>query len=531
MKNKGYVLASLLVLSTVLLILGMGAMYMTEMGLRSLSAEQRWHRMEKAANAGINEAVNRIVNGENCGININLNFNNALVEVRTVWAGNGCFIWSRADIGNSRVVKTAIIPIDLPLGAANFVKLDTVFNNPINTWSVRSCDTNCQVPALMTGNELNPLPRTQGCTGSDAGYLRSYIIPYVPNAFGPNENLTSRVFNGASNRNELFNILNQGFGVNFRPNGEPTYDPPNFKCRLHGYRYCEVSTLDNNKIKCGNSIVFNDDGTYADTRIIITWSSKDALYNIIDNTNEQTIAKCENISLPNADLYFYGEFQGGGIIQAKSINLEDRWEGSCDDFLGDCISTPAYGIVHNVTFVTDNFQVKNKGIGSPRLHNVNIFAEKLRAEINRGTIMDVGVLYAGGPNGFMILDIAQGHTLGTEENPVLIIVDYKMEIHQYHGEGQSQINGLIYITENARSFKFRNSSNDSNHNKYLNLSGMLVSNSRNENYIPPHFAHTIIFRRDILNTLATKYSFVRRPGCGGGNSIGVTLIQTKITTY
>ena len=539
MKSKGFALVSVLVLSTVLLLMGMGAMYMSEMGFRSLSAEQRWHTLEKAANAGINQVVRQmeVFNGM-CNVNRDLNFNGARVEVQTERAVNGCFIWSRATLGDSRVVKTAIIRIDIPLGTANFVKLDD-FNLESGA-SISACDQNCQVPALLTGNDLNLV---SGSCSSTFDIGSNLSQAYVPNAFLPNENLTSRVFLRASKRDELLHRLNLGYQVIFRPDGTPYVDVRTHCDFRSQYQYCEVKS-EANKIQCGSLAGSGNNPQMGSAQINITYNNYYSYYDIRD-MNDQSIESCLDIALP--EVYFYNTFEGGRTIYANLIVLSNKQE--CVPVRRGVIQC---GVSYNpfvkgVTLVADEFVIRRQqstdSAANISASDVNIFARRLYLDNGIGywnvrINIDRALMYVGGSDGSLSLTQQTSQTSGFNDMPVmnidssLIIVDNKLETSL----NAATFGGLVYVTENAQRVDFEIG-------RYPGVSsfrGMFVSNSRGYNKLHLGANARMEFDPSVLNQIADRYAnppnqnlngFVRRPQCGVEYAIRVPLIQTKTTAY
>lgn len=55
MKEKGFALATTLVLGVAILVMGIAGMFVSEMGFRSISSEQAWHRAEKRQTQGFKQ--------------------------------------------------------------------------------------------------------------------------------------------------------------------------------------------------------------------------------------------------------------------------------------------------------------------------------------------------------------------------------------------------------------------------------------------------------------------------------------------
>ncbi|MEJ5339478.1 MAG: hypothetical protein WHS43_07475 [Aquificaceae bacterium] len=503
MREKGFALATTLVIAVVVLIMGMAGMYMTEMGFRSITSESRWHLAEKAANAGIMEATRRRFDGAECAnIGGTMNYNGASVEVQTADAGGACFVWSRATIGNARVVKVAVLTARTyaNLGAANFLELDGI--NLGGSGAIASCEEQCRTSALLTGNLVQNPPReneVQRCPNNPRG-TTALVDPYVPSAFPPGTDLTRDVFDGARNRAELLDLLSRNFGVSFATDGRPSLSTAGLpqECVNNNFSSCTAS---GNTISCGsgnNAVSFVWNGTAYEKR-----------------QGNATQAICERVNLGNnANLSFSGTFTGGGVVSASNVNLGN-------------------GTVNgqNLTLVASG-RVEDGGNGL-RVNNVNVFAYNIHLN-DRNIRWNGGLLYTGGgnatscsdppANGCFYIDLNSQSALGSEQNPVLIITDNNMVISR---NGTAEINGLVFATSNSRQFSIGSG------NGTFDINGMLIVNSTGQNAnnridISGNFE--IWFNSQVVRNLSNMFSFVKPPLCANVTA-GVPFIQTKTTTY
>lgn len=508
MRNRGFALVTVLVISTAILIMGMGAMYMSEMGFRSISAESRWHLVEKAANAGLMQTAGNIARGQfNCGGQQNLNLNGANVEVRTTSSGGACFLWARATSGNASVVKVGVLTApSTNHGAAVFRSLNNISVG--GSGAITSCDPNCRTSALVIGNSLNNPPTenlVSTCTNNPNG-VTALVDPYVPNAFSTNTDLTNRVFNNINNRGELLTTLSNNYRVQFN-DGRPT--------EISG---SPTDITDNNgnlkNISTGSNIdvckAYYNNCTGSDSAISCTGATNltfvwnGTSYDVRITGQNNNLFTCRNIDFgPNATLTLSG-FTGGGILAANQINLG---------------STTGVGN-NGITLVARNLTQDNAN--NITIISVNIFSQNITLD-NNGLIWEGGILYSGGAGvGNFNINLSSNSSLGTSTNPVLIISDNNINIQR---NGNAEINGLVFATSSNNNFSIGAG------NGNFSINGMVFSNSTSNNNINISENFSINFNANILRTLSQRYSFLRPPDCTANVSVSIPFMQTRTTTY
>lgn len=501
MRNKGFALATTLVIAVVVLVMGLAGMYVSEMGFRSLSAEQRWHLAEKAANAALMETARRIIDGTPCNsASGSMNFNNANVLVQTREAGGACFLWAQATLGNARVVKVSVITARslALLGAANFLYLDPD-SSLGGSGAIASCDDNCRTSALLTGNSLTRPPNehvVEQCPNNPRRGTTALVDPYVPNAFPPGHDLTGEIFDNLRNRDQLLEKLSEQFHVQFQ-NGAPVGISNRVLrvCTLSGLTTC--STTSNNNIRCGN--------------YDITWQG--GAYDIRHNNNIIE-RNCGGVDLGNATLSLTSGLRSGGALVARNINL-----GS-----GEVTGEGTNGL----TLIARN--LLEDGGNHLSVNSVNVFAQNIL--LNDQSIgWSGGVLYTGGgtatscsnppSNGCFYIDLNSNSRLGSQTQPVLIVVDNNMTIRR---NGNAEIYGLIFATSNSNEFVIGAG------NGTFDINGMVVDNSPSNNRINFSGNFEIWFNSDVIRALSNTYTFVKPPLCNPV-TVGIPFMQTKTTTY
>lgn len=502
--SKGFVLGIVLILGVAILIMGFAGMIMSEMGFKSLSAEARWHIVEKAANYGVMDSIEQLINGlTTCDKLDNkiLTVNGALVTIKTWEAGTSCFIWAKATYQNSRYIKTAVITnINTYSLAPVMVKRFSSFSLG-GAASIVNCDSNCPSPAIITGNLTGNVTGqvVTSCPNNPKGIL-SPITPVIDNK--PeylNVDFTDRLFY-ASNRRELLDKLSSEFRVSLS-NGTPI--------GIVG-RYTVIDNVPGGEFDvCQLTSVTNCSAnrqTISCSNINISWDSSLGKYKVT-REGSSNVALCNAIDFsPNAKIEF-SNFEGGGVLFANEIV-----------FKGDVNGVGPKGL----TLIARN-KAEDQA-NNINLKNVNVFAQNIYIDDNN-FVWEGGVIYSGGAGvGNLNLDIRAGTKIGNQSSPVLIITDNNVNIN---GQGNAEIYGLIFATDETNNFNTANGD--------FKLYGVMVSNSLKNNIYNANGNFDLYFRPDILEKLALRYSsLVKLPDCSSKKNLVKSifyLYQSKMGTY
>lgn len=495
--SRGMALIPTLTISLVALLLGFAAMYISEMGYRSISAEARWQMLEKVATGQAKVFANKIINGtEQCGTTTSGNLNGVNFNIVSIGAGGSCFIWSSATVGSSRVTKVTILslysstPLEPPAdyGAAVFRDLKNFSLS--GSASITSCDSQCQTSALITGNSLSnlhPEDQVSSCQNNPKG-ITALVDPYVVNADLREKDLTEVFFKDLKNRVQMLDRFSDEFKVIFS-NGTPV-GVKNPDC-IPGFNVNNC-TASGSKITCDNE------------QIDLTWNGS-FYVGKIGNAG----VSCWSIDFgQNAKVTFQG-FTGGGTVGANEI-----------EFSGN-----VYG--QDLTVIARNNIYDNQdGI---KISNVNMFAQNYDFNDNR-LVIEGGIIYSGGAgNGNLNLNLNSNSQIGTSTNPTLIISDNNINIQR---NGDASMNGVVFVTSENNNFSIGSG------NGNFAINGMVMSNSLKNNNGSISGNFSINFNRGIILKLAERYTFVNQPKCGSSTGTGnntntyrYNLIQTMTTVY
>ncbi|MCX7614065.1 MAG: hypothetical protein N2Z40_07625 [Caldimicrobium sp.] len=530
-KVKGFILGQTLILILALLIMGLTGLHISWMGFRTLSAEQRWHIVDRAANGGIMRASERIINGIwTCGLTSNETFGLANLQIKTQRAGNSCFIWTRADYRNATVVKIALLYYTLEgpsnLGAVNLKRLNNI--NLGGSASIVSCEVECKTPALMIGNIVtitNVSDNVTACPNNPNGII-STTKAYVSNAFPQDRDLTADVFQ-LNNRLELLNRFSNDYRVDFDNNGKPSgivgsyisitdqnggllanavnpQRPPSHDVCSASYNNCEASGT---VISCIGNTKLDFHWDLVNSRYIVK-NKENITINGINYNPNTTLAYCQALDLGNNAHLQVGSFIGGGFIAANQVSLGTENNQNINSLTG-------------LNFIVKNIVLDQKN--NLTLEKVNIFAQNINLNDN-GLNWYNGILYSGGSGtGNFDINLNSNSKLGSQEKPVLIISDNNLNISR---NGNAEINGLIYVTDRNNNF------NIGSGNGNFNINGMIVSNSNNNNNFNISGNFAIKYNRQVINNLALQFSFIKGHICEGViRNSNFHLIQTKMRVY
>lgn len=558
--NRGMALIPTLTISLVALLLGFSAMYVSEMGYRSISAEARWQMLEKIATGQAKKFVADVIGGsKQCGNTVSGSLNGVSYNVVSVKAGDSCFIWSSATVGNSRVTKVAYFP----LMSSNYGAV--MFKNPGNlnisgNAYISGCESGCSQHAMMGGdypqnypnggNNFDKLPGS--CDSNEE--LRSQVTP----AYKKDENLKNRDF-----VNEFFNLngkssleerLTELYKVKFNNNGEPTgIDGPqcytssievassNFTSYTGGINIfgTDVITLNNynpnncyatgKNITCecsGNSNVRNYNITCVKMNFI--WNENEKKYeykldlrlvgNLINlSITGLPVGNCQAINLgQNTNLYIgkssqndYSEFEGGGTVYSGQVYLEGNSK-------------------NNLNIIVYN-QVQDSR-NNIEIENMNIFTKNISLSKENTTILNSFIYSGGKGSGNINISLKGNSQIGSQDKPTMIISDNNIAIDL---NGNAKVYGFIFETHQSNNLSVTLNGNSA-------IEGAVISNTtenRNSN-ISLSGSSYIKFNKNVLDNLKEKYTdrdsnsvLLKGISCGSSVNRKSILTQTMITVY
>lgn len=153
--SKGFSLITVLGLTLIISLIGATAMYISLIDNKLTGASAKYELADKAAEYGLLQAVNSIQANGFC-YNTTNNGSDGLATYSTQIqrSSNICFVKSTGQVGNAKVVKTAIIQSYYGIG------LYTVrggVNASYNGGRLSGCDkaNSCYVPAFITSGSIN----------------------------------------------------------------------------------------------------------------------------------------------------------------------------------------------------------------------------------------------------------------------------------------------------------------------------------------------------------------------------------------
>ncbi len=186
MNNRGYSLATVLVLSMIIFVIGGAGLYIATTNLKTTAADVRFNFADKASNFGILTAVDDINRIGFCANTTNSGtVGNASYTTNIRRSGRICFVRSTGTMNNARVVKTSIIQSYYGLG------LYTVRGNVNATLGgtgvrLSGCDRSitptCFMPAFIASGNITTTIQQRACgndTGSTGLYGNPAVLPNV----------------------------------------------------------------------------------------------------------------------------------------------------------------------------------------------------------------------------------------------------------------------------------------------------------------------------------------------------------------
>ncbi|MGC8754428.1 MAG: hypothetical protein ACP5JZ_03420 [Thermosulfidibacteraceae bacterium] len=489
-RKDGFVLITVIVLLSALLVLGITGLYLSRTDYLAQLSYIKYAYAEKTSETALNDIVRQLLEGNSCS-NVSVNSTSGLISYNSLCKeyGNTYLIWSKGVYGNARVVKVAFIFKSLAssfYGAAVVRYLNSVSMG--GSSSIESCDLSCPTSALVTGNDIGRYISTSTtCKNNNKGVVANGASPYLYINELLNTDLTPYYFS-AKDRDDLLTKLSLLYNVKFSdgtPVGVASLNDP--RCDLSNYNLsCSAG---GSTLSCKGSINVN-----------ATWSGGSYLV-----TLGNSIVSCNALELGQNGRVTFSDFTGGGAISASNVNIA-----------GSITPSGSLNIVarNSVSDVTGGYTLKN----------VNIFAQNISLD-NQNFVISGGIIYSGGHGvGNLNIDVNGNTKMGTIDNPVLIVSDNNINISQ---NGNVDIYALVFATDRNNNLNVSGAGN-------YDVRGAIVSNSRLNNTINIGGNFGIIFDKTVLNNLAKEFpSLVKPVPCSSGvvTNPMLNVIMTKIQVY
>lgn len=190
MLRRGFSLANTIILSTLITLIGVAGIMLVNINSASSRAENKYLLAEKAANAGLLEAMKRIQASGFCDVNQTFTgrVGGATYEVNIRRSSRICFIRSEGKVGRAKVIKTGILQAYYGVGL--YTVRGNVNARLYSGVRLSGCDNSarppCFVPSFIASGSVYSAIRPRACrydrggSGVYGGYTgREAIITYV----------------------------------------------------------------------------------------------------------------------------------------------------------------------------------------------------------------------------------------------------------------------------------------------------------------------------------------------------------------
>ena len=175
MLRRGFSLPNVIILSGFITLLGIAGLIIANLNAATSRAEDAYFWAEKAANAGMLEAMQRIRTTGFCDASDTFNGKigdvNAEYEVNIRRSGRICFIRSEGSFRNARVVKAGIL--QAYYGAGLYTVRGNVDAQLGSGVRLSGCDNTvrpvCYVPAFITSGKVSSAIPPKACTQDSGG--------------------------------------------------------------------------------------------------------------------------------------------------------------------------------------------------------------------------------------------------------------------------------------------------------------------------------------------------------------------------
>ncbi len=545
--QEGIALPVVLMVMLLLLALSAAAMVMSHLGYTSLTSDIRYQRAEKAADAGLNDVISRVLPGAQCpastGSPVNGTVGNASYSAFSINDANytSCLVYSTGTFGNAKVIKVAVVPragtdwggLRILGGRINLSGSSAIAgcDDDENTYSDR-CGVVSGViySGSLSYQQADVSSPLINCTGEGPlkGFEGNPPLQQVPS---PTQNeLLAKYFNVTDQNNnddawdELMERIEIQKNIEFYPNlpTTPVVNPTGqVGCDYVGGASCSTTSV--TTINCGGTVINLNtcDAVYVtgaltighkitnkEIRVANTVAINETATNLnIKSNNTVTISQAISNSLIQANLVAVNQnVSNSTIISARNINF----------------STSKKFNISNSKLISGG-SINVGGTGNQKysgiIENSDFFANLLNFNLSTQSEIRGGIFYA---NGGVTIDTQGALNFGTVTNPVLLLSEGTSAISM---PGNFTFNGFIYTY-----------ATQVNITGAVELQGMIVNASSNAT-INNTGNGTIQFQKQVLDNLYKnlKTAFggtplLREAQCGAGNKrdyIG----NTKVTIY
>jgi len=568
-KNRGYVLLIVLIISVLIALIGAGLAFMSKQGYFSTRANTLFNKLQKAAHYGINEAIRRIVVNEGIceagRIDETLNIDGSEVIVSIARRGLLCSLRAEANLGGARQVIVASTQGFYGIGT--YTTKGSV-SAEIRGGIISGCDlgNNCTIPGFITKGTVTTSAPTRNCNniGSRGIFGTPPVKPRVPFI-----DLISLAFNadcfscllGIFEREDNYQGYPMGLGSN--PLWRNIYGVARRDVSFNGSIDDCGNCPDLSRFDEANSIIGNMQIYFpTSNETNLNGSNGSCEFNGESLNLSQDLLDCTWIRLTKATVNITGVAPNIKFIYAPSTTVTVSNAGNAVIITENAItinaktnpSPLALYTTQNVD-ITGNFTktrivaMGNINVGTPNdisdstiitqgtvsatapqfdLRDVIVFAKRIDFGSGRRINIQGGMLYL-----YTLADqertnnrvLNQGCnwgsnrnecawygdslrspvTIGTQDNPTLIIL---VNSATYIGNTDTVNINSVLFGEGVTYLTWRGVNNQ-------NYQGILVRNFPNNETLQIRISDgfSLNFNYGIINTLNTKYWFVRKFEC------------------
>ncbi len=159
LNEKGFILATVLAITLLVLILAGAAITMSELGYLAFGSEKKYQVADTAAEFALNSAVASVVATNVCPSanagtlstgNVTANYNYS-----SMTGGTTCFISAKGSFSGANVVKVVVVPVGI--NSAKYGALTLRNGGTLNlggSATIVNCDSSCATPGLMYGGTV-----------------------------------------------------------------------------------------------------------------------------------------------------------------------------------------------------------------------------------------------------------------------------------------------------------------------------------------------------------------------------------------
>jgi len=585
--DRGIALVVAMIMTLLVMIIGVTAIKMNELGYLTYGSERRYTVAKEAAEYAVNDAIKNVTSSA-CPsaigpITLTGGSNAATYSYFSIpisgGTTNSCFLFGKGEFGGAKVIKTAVVPRSAVSGYGA-ISLRNGGSLGIGGSSKIDCDSSCATPAVKYGGNLSygsggfgGLSTTcgisKGMAGSPAAIVdkdgNSCTTDPCPTSAALDDMVPS-VFDATNWADFLSKLSTKNFnGRNVNVAGLGIADWDTSTSEAQAMPSTSTAPTVGSSCTCTNSTFTLTSGTTSCTGVsdfsacsgaikftgsTITVSSIPSSISTVVSSGAVNITGSgtysgktiyatgsNNITVNNSGAILDNTtLIAGGTLSVTSASAIQSNSALIAEGTGGMSISASSGVTNATLVTTNSNATATITLNSGTVSNSTLITKSdFALGASAGTITDSNVFakkvqVTDGTQGGVLysegdVDVFKSSKtdIGTSSKPTLLLGGGDLRLD--HMSGQTSIYGLIFFNGEIVT--------DSKTTGQFTMSGAVISNSTTgTNAYAAKGNTSIAFNGSVLNTISTNLGgLVKAPSCGGAVSKSSSITSSKVTVY